>query len=181
MVLGILTSMPSTVFGRGKKDSLILQRIYEYKDAHVTMPDSIEDHVYAKFRFNVERRNPTLWLIPTMYVMAKDEREYIRESYNHITHLKNHKIDINQQVLSGTIRRNRRAMPTLKDLLVPDVYGEVLYDGRILSPFNRHNRRHYKYSQTRLDDGTTRLNFRPKFYNTQLLNGYAIVDSKSGH
>ena len=173
--------MPSIVFGRGKKDSLILQRIYDYKESHVTMPDSIEDHVYAKFRFNVERRNPTLWLIPTMYVMAKDEREYIRESYNHITYLKNHKIDLNQQVLSGTIRRNRRAMPTLKDLLVPDVYGEVLYDGRILSPFNRHNRRHYKYSQTRLNDGTTRLNFRPKFYNTQLLNGYAIVDSKSGH
>ena len=181
IVLGILTGMPSTVFGREKTDSLILQRIYDFKDAHQSMPDSVEDHAYVKMRFNVERRNPTLWLIPTMYVMAKDEREYIRETYNRITYLNQYKIDIKSQVLSTTIQHNRRAMPTLKDLMVPNVYETVLYEGRILSPFNRHNRRHYKYSQSLEEDGTTRLNFRPKSYNTQLINGYAIVDTKSGH
>ena len=180
-MLGILTGMPSTVFGREKTDSLILQRIYDFKDAHQSMPDSVEDHAYVKMRFNVERRNPTLWLIPTMYVMAKDEREYIRETYNRITYLNQYKIDIKSQVLSTTIQHNRRAMPTLKDLMVPNVYEAVLYEGRILSPFNRHNRRHYKYSQSLEEDGTTRLNFRPKSYNTQLINGYAIVDTKSGH
>ena len=181
IVLGILTGMPSTVFGREKTDSLILQRIYDFKDAHQSMPDSVEDHAYVKMRFNVERRNPTLWLIPTMYVMAKDEREYIRETYNRITYFNQYKIDIKSQVLSTTIQHNRRAMPTLKDLMVPNVYETVLYEGRILSPFNRHNRRHYKYSQSLEEDGTTRLNFRPKSYNTQLINGYAIVDTKSGH
>ena len=180
-MLGILTSMSSIVFSREKNDSLILQRIYDFKDAHQVMPDSVNDNVYAKFRFNVERRNPTLWLIPTMYVMAKGEREYLRESYNRITYHHQHKVDINSQVLSGTIRRNRRAMPTLKDLMTPNIYDAILYDGRILSPFNRHNRRHYKFSQSSLSDGTTRLDFRPKFYNTQLINGYAIVDSESGH
>ena len=180
-MLGILTGMPSTVFGREKTDSLILQRIYDFKDAHQSMPDSVEDHAYVKMRFNVERRNPTLWLIPTMYVMAKDEREYIRETYNRINYLNQYKIDIKSQVLSTTIQHNRRAMPTLKDLMVPNVYEAVLYEGRILSPFNRHNRRHYKYSQSLEEDGTTRLNFRPKSYNTQLINGYAIVDTKSGH
>ena len=181
IVLGILTGMPSTVFGREKKDSLILQRIYDFKDSHQSTPDSVKDNIYAKFRFNVERRNPTLWLIPTMYVMAKDEREYIRESYNTVTYYDMHKVDINNQVLSGTIRHNRRAMPTLRDLLTPNVYDALLYDGRILSPFNRYNRRHYNFSQTVLNDGTTRLDFHPKFYNTQLTNGYAIVDTKSGH
>ena len=183
MVLGILTGMPSIVFGKGKKDSLILQRIYAFKDAHPTSPDSVKDHVYAKCRFNVERRNPTLWLIPTMYVMAKDEREYIRESYSNITYenYDQHQVEVNNQVLSGTIRRNRRAMPTLRDLMIPNVYDATLYDGHILSPFNRYNRRHYRYTQSVLKDGTTRLDFRPKFYNTQLINGYAIVDSESGH
>ena len=180
-MLGILTGMPSTVFGREKKDSLILQRIYDFKDSHQSTPDSVKDNIYAKFRFNVERRNPTLWLIPTMYVMAKDEREYIRESYNTVTYYDMHKVDINNQVLSGTIRHNRRAMPTLRDLLTPNVYDALLYDGRILSPFNRYNRRHYNFSQTVLNDGTTRLDFHPKSYNTQLTNGYAIVDTKSGH
>ncbi len=183
MMLGILTGMPGIVLGKGKKDSLILQRIYAFMDAHPNSPDSVEDHVYAKYRFNVERRNPTLWLIPTMYVMAKDEREYIRESYNRLiyTDYDAHQVEITSQVLSGTIRRNRRAMPTLWDLMIPNVYDATLYDGHILSPFNRHNRRHYKFSQSRLVDGTTRLEFRPKSYNTQLINGYAIVDSESGH
>ena len=181
MMLGMLTSMPGFLFGREKKDSLILQRIYHFNELHHDMPDSVEDHVYAKYRFNVERRNPTLWLIPTMYVMAKDEREYLRESYNHLTYKNQHEVDITSQVLSGTIRRNRRAMPTLKDLMIPNIYDALLYDGHILSPFYRHNRRHYKFSQSVLGDGTTRLDFRPKFYNTQLINGYAIVDSESGH
>lgn len=177
----MLTGMPSIVFGREKKDSLILQRIYHFKELHHDISDSVKDNVYAKYRFQVERRNPTLWLIPTMYVMAKDEREYLRESYNRLTYKSQHEVDITSQVLSGTIRHNRRAMPTLKDLMIPNIYDALLYDGHILSPFNRHNRRHYKFSQSVLGDGTTRLDFRPKFYNTQLINGYAIVDSESGH
>ena len=183
MMLGILTGMPGIVLGKGKKDSLILQRIYAFKESHPISPDSIKDNVYAKYRFNVERRNPTLWLIPTMYVMAKGEREYIRESYNLLSYddYDHHKVDVKSQVLSGTIRHNRRAMPTLRDLMIPNVYDATLYDGHVLSPFNRYNRRHYKFTQKLLPDGTTRLDFRPKFYNTQLINGYAIVDTESGH
>ena len=47
MMLGILTGMPGIVLGKGKKDSLILQRIYAFMDAHPNSPDSVEDHVYA--------------------------------------------------------------------------------------------------------------------------------------
>ena len=180
-LLGILTGMPSIVMSREKKDSLILERIYEFKDAHPIWPDSVKDNIYMKYRFNVERRNPTLWLIPTMYVMAKDEREYIRESYNDITYLTEHRMEVNRQLLSGTISGNRRAMPTLLDLSTPNIYGEALYDGHVLSPFNRHNRRYYRYEQRLQADGTTRLDFRPKLYNTQLLSGYAIVNSSNGH
>ena len=122
MVLGILTGMPSIILGKEKKDSLILQRIYAYKDAHKDQPDSVKDNVYMRYKFNVERRNPTLWLIPTMYVMAKGEREYLRESYNDVTYINHHQIDVNRQLLSGTISHNRRAMPTLLDLMTPNVY-----------------------------------------------------------
>jgi len=181
IVLGILTGMPSIILGKEKKDSLILQRIYAYKDAHKDQPDSVKDNVYMRYKFNVERRNPTLWLIPTMYVMAKGEREYLRESYNDVTYINHHQIDVNRQLLSGTISHNRRAMPTLLDLMTPNVYDVALYDGHMLSPFNKHNRKFYKYSQRLLDDGTTRLDFRPKLYNTQLFNGYAIVNTENGH
>lgn len=173
-------SMSYEVCGKEKKDSLILYRIYNYYNTFNKNISGIDDHVYAKFRFNVEKRNPTLWLIPTMYVLAKDPREYIRESYSKVHFSDAHHYDINSQVLAGTIHRNRKAMPTLLDYMTPNIYDIALYDGRMLSPFNKTNRHFYRYTEKRLHDGTTRLDFRPKLYNTQLLNGYAIVESETG-
>lgn len=176
---GILLSIPSCLFAREKNDS-ILPRIFSYKKTYTSQIKGLEDNVYAKFRFNVEKRNATLWLIPTMYVLAKDPREYIRESYSKVRFANAHEYDINSQVLAGTVRRNRKALPTLLDYMTPNIYDIDLYEGHILSPFNKYNRRYYRYTEKRLEDGTTRLDFRPKLYNTQLLNGYAIVETETG-
>jgi hypothetical protein len=183
IVLGILTSMPSNVFAWDweKKDSLILPRIYAYPQYHQPYTDSITDNIYIKLRFNVEKRNATLWLIPTMYSLAKDERQYIRETYSKFLYTNEHDFDIISQVKSGTIRHNRNAMPTLVDLITPKIYDESLFEGYILSPFHKANKRLYKYRQNiNSADGTTRIDFTPKLYNTQLLNGYAIVETETG-
>ena len=183
IVLGILTSMPSNVSGWNweKKDSLILPRIYAYPQYHQPYTDTITDNIYIKLRFNVEKRNATLWLIPSMYSLAKDERQYIRETYSKFMYTDEHNFDIVSQVKAGTIRHNRNAMPTLIDMVTPKIYDESLYDGHILSPFHRANRRLYKYRQnTNHGDGTTRIDFTPKLYNTQLLDGYAIIETETG-
>ena len=86
LLICLLLSMPTAMSG-AKKDSLILDKIYEFQLAHKTEIDSLQDNVYAKIRFNVERRNAILWLIPSMYVLAKDPREYIRESYSDVIYL----------------------------------------------------------------------------------------------
>ena len=180
-MLGILTSMSSSLFAKEKTDSLILPRIYAYSKDHQPYTDTITDNVYMKLRFNVERRNPTLWLIPTMYSLAKDERQYIRETYSKFVYTDEHDYDIVSQVKAGTIRHNRNAMPTLIDMITPKIYDESLYDGHILSPFHKANKRLYRYRQnTNSTDGTTRIDFTPKLYNTQLLNGYAIVETETG-
>ena len=182
-MLGILTGMPSSVFGWNweKKDSLILPRIYAYPQYHQPYTDTITDNIYIKLRFNVEKRNATLWLIPSMYSLAKDERQYIRETYSKFMYTDEHNFDIVSQVKAGTIRHNRNAMPTLIDMVTPKIYDESLYDGHILSPFHRANRRLYKYRQnTNHGNGTTRIDFTPKLYNTQLLDGYAIIETETG-
>lgn len=183
IVLGILTGMPSSLFAWDweKKDSLILPRIYAYSQHHQPYNDTITDNVYIKLRFNVEKRNPTLWLIPTMYSLAKDERQYIRETYSKFVYTDEHEYDIVSQVKAGTIRHNRNAMPTLIDMVTPKIYDETLYEGHVLSPFHKANKRLYKYRQnTNSADGTTRIDFTPKLYNTQLLNGYAIIETETG-
>jgi len=175
----LILSMPTAMSG-AKKDSLILDKIYEFHDMHKEAIDSLQDNVYAKFRFNVEKRNAILWLIPSMYVLAKDPREYIRESYNDVTFLKEQEFIVNRQVVTGTIRRNRRAMPVVVNFNTPKLYEIALYDEYMLSPFNRINRRFYRYKQHLQSDGTTRLEFRPKYFNTQLVTGYAIIETETG-
>lgn len=181
LLTAILTSMVMSVSASNKRDSLnILNRIYNYQQANTAAIDSLEDQVYAKFRYHVDKRNAILWLIPSMYVMAKDERDYIRESYSKVLFTNAHDYDITNQLLSGTIRHNRKALPTLLDYMTPNIYDIDLYNGHMLSPFNKCNRRYYRFTQKLQHDGTTRLEFRPKIYNTQLLNGYAIVDTNTG-
>lgn len=176
----ILIGVQHSVAASNKKDSLVLDRIYQYHNDHKNDVNGVEDHVYAKFRFNVEKRNVILWLIPSMYTLCKDPREYLRESYNKVTFRNAHDYDITNQLLTGTIRKNRRAMPVLLDYATPNIYDIALYDDHVLSPFNKVNRRYYRFTQIQQADGTTRLDFRPKLYNTQLVNGFAIVDSETG-
>ncbi len=173
--------MTISVSAKSKKDSLILDRIYQYQRLFTPCIDSIEDHVYAKFRYHVEKRNAILMLIPSMYVLSKNDRDYIRESYSKVFFNSTHDYSIDDQLVAGTIRRNRTTLPPLLNYMTPNIYDIALYDGHMLSPFNKTNRKYYRFQQKRQADGTTRLEFRPKIYNTQLLNGYAIVNTKTGH
>ena len=100
----ILLSITISVSATNKRDSLILNRIYDYQQANYSAIDSLEDQVYAKFRYKVEKRNPILWLIPSMYVMARDPREYIRESYSKVKFKNAQDYEITTQALTGTIR-----------------------------------------------------------------------------
>jgi hypothetical protein len=180
MLAGILLCMSVSIIAKEKEEALILNRIYEYRKANLSEFKSLEENIYMKFRYNVEKRNFALWLIPTTYVLAKDPREYIRESYSTAKFKDVHNFDVNSQVLTGTVRHNHMAMPTLVDFMTPDIYDMAFYEGHVLSPFNKHNRRYYRYTQITLMNGATRIDFRPKLYNTQLLNGYAIVETETG-
>ena len=176
IVLGILTCMPGFVFSREKKDSLILYQIHNYHLKNIRLSDSIQDNVYLKMRYDIERRNPILKFIPSAHVLYHDEREYLRESYNNIIFTNNHNFDINSQVISTTIRGNRRGISTLLGLLTPNLYETTMYDNHILSPLSKYNRRYYRYKQNEDSDGNIRLDFRPKTYNTQMISGYAIIE-----
>jgi hypothetical protein len=180
ILAGMLFCMPVSVVGKEKNDTLILNRIYEYLKANRSEFKPLVDNVYMKFRYNVEKRNFGLWLIPNTYVLAKDPREYIRETYTKATFTDTHHFDVNAEVVTGTMRGDRIGMKTLLDFMTPNIYNMAFYDGHVLSPFNKWNRHYYHFSQIRLMNGATRLDFRPKLYNTQLLNGYAVVETETG-
>jgi len=178
----MLTGMPSTVFSRSATDSLILERIFNYRRNFTTNDvQGFTTNVYIKNNFNVWRRNATLWLIPSMYSIADGDRYLVAESYNKL-----HFRDINdynskRQACFSTIRHNRRAMPTIVEFLTPNLYDYCLFGDHILSPFNRANRIFYTYRILAGIDNTTIVEYKPRLFdNTQLVAGEARIETTTG-
>ena len=180
MMLGMMTLMPSICFAsRRTDDSILVNRMWNYYEHNQYDTEGIEKNMYLKFRFNAKRRNALLYLVPTMYTIARGKRDYVSESYCKLTYHSARDFHIRRQAICGTIPRHRNVMPTLFEMITPDLYGVQLYPNRILSPFHRANRYFYKYRVTRKGSKVD-INFRPRSSNTQLIKGMVTIDAMTG-
>lgn len=173
--------MPSLIFGKNKQDTLVLSRLFNYKLNHIgkNITDST-GNIYLKYSFNTIKRNPTLFLIPTMYTIAKGRRDYVGETYGRITFKDINKYDIKRQIVVGSLSNYRRTMPIMLDYVLPNLYDVSLFDEHILSPFNSVNRRYYRYYIKSLTEDYAYISFRPRINNTQLIRGSAVVHKETG-
>ncbi len=162
-------------------DSLLLARMFNYCKNYEDSISGFKSNVYIKHLYQTEKRNFTLWCVPSMYAIASGRRSFVSEQYSRLTFKEDGELENLRQVYYTTIPHNRRAMPTLLEFITPELYGETLYGDHILSPFNRVNRIFYRYSTAWLNNHQTRLYFRPrKVSNTQLVKGLATIDTETG-
>lgn len=176
----MMTLMSGSCFSSDRaNDSVLVNRVWDFHSKYAKDVKGTSHNVYLMYSFHTDRRNPLLYLVPTMYRIARGDRSYIGESYGKVNFRSMRDFDMNRQVVCGTIPRNRRVMPTLFEMTTPDLYSNQLYPERILSPFHRTNRFFYKYSIRRIGP-TTYLHFRPRSGNTQLIKGYAKIDPQTG-
>ncbi len=168
------------VYAKVESDSLILQRVLTYKRSMPSRPDGIYTNIYIRYYFKTEKRNFTLMAIPSMYAIARGRREYAGESYSTIYIKDNVVKESVRQLNTGTIPRYKNTMTTMLKYLLPDIYDVTILDNQILSPFNSHNLKLYRYDITPLTENRAEVVFRPKRYNTQLISGSAIVDRATG-
>lgn len=181
LLLLYIMSTVLTANGHEYSDSVLLERIFSFQRNYAHDVNGFSTNVYLKHLYNTKRRNATLWLIPSMYPLAKGQRKFLSEQYNHFTFNDVDNYENLNQVFYTTIPRNKHTMSTLFCYLTPDLYNETIYDDHVLSPFNRYNRLFYKYTTTDLGNGKIRLDFRPKrVMNTQLVKGQAIVNYATG-
>ncbi len=158
---------------------------------HDTIADSACRNVHLKYNYHTQRRNLILFFIPTMYTIAKGDRDYSGETFGKIRFSDDGEdnfgflrrgsrgispYEIEQLVVSGNARNHKRTMPRLLKFIMPNLYGETVFDNEILSPFHPSNRRFYTFDTTSNDSLTVRVGFSPKINNTQLISGYAIKD-----
>ena len=168
------------VYASQPTDSLLIQRVWEYgRKLPMSYSDSTSNS-YMRYVIDARRRNPILFLVPSMYVVAKGERRYIGEVYGKLNIDKDGHFKMKRQVVSGTIPRNRSVMPTTLEYLTPDLYGKTIYDQHLLSPFHRSNRHFYRFTTRYVSNNMFRIDFRPRLNNTQLVTGNAIVDQRTG-
>lgn len=181
-MLGIFISMSSIAFSESlHKDSSLIDRIYSYSTHHDISASRKTSTIYTKWRYNTVKRNVTLWLIPHMYGIAKGKRSFITESYGTMVPREDGSFQFKRQATVGTIPHNSKTMTAIQKFLTPDYYGATIYNGQILSPFHRSNKKFYKYSITAAENEQAVVNFKPKVNNhTQLVSGQAFIDRQSG-
>lgn len=166
---------------RVKPDSLVLSRVFGYKENVDREVSGIASNVYMKHLYQTNRRNFTLWLIPHMYTIADGKRQFVSERYSRMHYYGLNEMEDDQQVYHTTIPRNRTTMSVLDDFSVPSLYHNTMYGDHILSPFCGENRRYYRYATSEVSNGLCRLEFRPRFQkNTQLLSGVATIEVATG-
>lgn len=172
--------MPSFIFAKVTADSLVMDRLFSYKRNLAPSISGFTDDFYLKYSFRTVRRNPTLIFVPTMYSIARGNRNYIGENIGRISFKAIDDYRIDQKTLKSTIPHNRKAMDVMMRFIIPNLYGISLFDKYMLSPFNYSNRIFYRYRISISDEGRACVNFTPKLNNTQLVKGFAIIDRYTG-
>jgi hypothetical protein len=180
--MGILTSVPIFIDAAAcQDDTLLLRRIFHYREGVAQEIGELERNVYMKFHYDIDKRNPTLWIIPTMYPLAKGKRHFLMETYNRLKFKSINQYESRQQLVWGTVPRYRKAMSPILEFLTPNLYAPTIYQSHTLSPFNHNNRKLYRYKVISQEEGRAIISFRPRYRrNTQLISGVAYVDCLTG-
>ncbi len=165
-------------------DTLILNRIFDFPQridtTRYTNIDSVT-YTYSRYSFDIKKRNFTLLTVPTLFAMANSgKRKYLCESYSKVTRTYNNQIHVTPLVSYSNIPRRSTVMPTVVKYLQPKIYEVTMIQDYLLSPFNRQNKRFYRYKFVSWEQGQVTVVFTPKVDNTQLVKGSAIVDYATG-
>ena len=85
LMLGILSCMSSISFGGVKTaDSLLIQRIYDYRRNFAAEVCDSTRNIYIKYDVDVLKRNASLALVPSLYDISKGKRSFVGEMYGTI-------------------------------------------------------------------------------------------------
>lgn len=179
-MLGVICFTPGFLYAEENADSLLVSRVFDYQRNYAYCVEGYENNVYLKYSFFTDKRNFTLFLIPHMYSIAKGDRAYVGESYCRMIYKDLNDYELKRHVSVGNIAHYSKALPTVLELLTPNLYNVCLFPQHILSPFHRSNAHYYRYRVTIIGNGQAVIAFKPILPNTQLVSGQAYVRFETG-
>lgn len=164
-------------------DSL-MQRVFVYADVVDAGGQTFEADLYTRHYLRTQRKGVVARYLPGMMRMEAGQHEYFGESIVRILRYGRSNVD-------GKVLATYHTMPYLKgprtgwiDKYSFSIYSAVFFSSHTLSPFNRRNRRFYRYSYnfTYVDNGRRVVSVQivPRVRNRQLASGSAHIDALSG-
>lgn len=142
--------------------------------------DTLTGNMYMKFNLDIHKRNVLLHAIPHLYSIAQGSRHHVGEAYGQYTlDRESGKYTFDEQLRIATIRRQRTVFRNALAYLHPTIYNEEVFHGLILSPFNKRNKRLYRYETREVGD-LLYVKFRPRVLNSVLTSGTAIINQLNG-
>lgn len=139
-----------------------------------------EYSIYLKYHFDIEKRNPTMFLVPSLYTIAKGDRHYFGEIYGTLHNDTLGRSHISNQLRISTIDSNSKTMPVMFDYINPKLYHKTIFADNILSPFHHNNRKLYKFRHGITINNEYTMYIRPRTGNVQLVWGSAQINATTG-
>lgn len=130
-----LLCSPCHAEAKSSNDSL-LNKTFRYHNSIIRCEEDTSLTVYVRQNIDIDKRNVTLMVIPSMYSIARGNKQYIGETYSKIKIVDYDKFDSSIQVNTGTVPHNRKVMEFMQTFLVPTIYGNYLFGGYLISPFS---------------------------------------------
>lgn len=166
--------------GESKRSMPVVRRVFAYGRQHADSLHGRGSRVYFKYGIQAERRNFTLFFVPSMYYLAKGRRHNVGEILGDIAFNERGDYRMERHATLTTVRHGGHGMSVILPYLTPDIYGATLFGNAMLSPLHAANNHYYRYRVSRMGGAKCRVSFRPRLRNAQLVTGYALVDEGTG-
>lgn len=162
----------------------IIARTFRYQQDRNLHIGHIKSLVYTKFHINTDIHNVLLRIIPNTIHLSKGKNHYFGES---MALLEYSDLGVaNRKVLAfhSTLRRLKELRDVYMTNVSVQVYSPYMISNKLLSPFNRVNRKYYNYkvdtTKVSRQKGMVWIEFTPRNQNSLLIKGCALVDIVTG-
>lgn len=177
----ILAIIPQAAISKDRLDTLVVNRIFNYRSSIDSTIEGYRTQAYLKYRVKTNRRNAALLCVPHLYTVARSkQKSHLGENYITLTFHESQPIETEVNARTSTLRRHRTIMPNVHGYLTPNIYQTTLMSDHLYSPFHSRNQRYYKYTVKQVFGTNANVEFRPRANNTQAVRGNAIVDVETG-
>ena len=162
----------------------VMRMVFSYAERNGLQVKAYSSQVYVRTRLKTRRKGRWIRYVPGLFPLEKGENVYLGENRVVYRYRPPGRVDEKEMAYYSTMPYLHDSSERVLDRFNLSIYGTNLFSDRILSPLHVRNSRFYRYgyvySYTAGERVCCRIRIRPRFYNTQLVDGNVDVDLQTG-